>query len=567
MMGRYELLRALKGGGMAEVFLGRRRGPGGVEKQLVVKRIRRQYARDPRFIRLFLSEARLSMTLTHKNIVPVFDFGRAGDDLFFVMEYVDGMDLARALDQAAERPLPAILAAFVAMEVCQALDYAHRVREQRGPSGVVHRDVTPRNVLLSYAGEVKLADFGVATLTDAAESAGSVRGTPAYMSPEQAHGREVDGRSDLFSLGLVLWEMLCGSRAYPDSDAKGQLARAKRADVPALADDVAPELADIVARATAAEPDDRFADATEMQRALDRFVVSRRAEDGDLAPPNQMLSSWLGELFPHPVKAAGKPARETPVGSVVTFLDDGEQGIAQMVDDDGTLRSVAETMEGDDGGTLRSMAETMAEAEAAATRDNSVESAAPAKSNESEELVDPADPEPPSRTGIYVLLAVVAAGLITTGVWLSPGAGSLAPRVAPQQAIALSQPDAGPVVRAIVDIDAAPPPSDAAATTIVDARTKQVVVRRPVRRPRRRVTDARVAQPPGKLHVSTSPWAKVEVLGTKHRCADTPCALELPPGTYTVKLTNPVANVGKTVQVVITSGQTRRIRETLTRPL
>src|SRR5919197_3265511 len=166
MLGRYELLRPLARGGMAELFLARRRAPGGVDKRMVIKRIRRERTHDARFAAMFVREARLSMSLAHKNIVPVFDFGRAGDELFLVMEYVDGVALAAALARAVERGIPPapVVVAFIGLEACQALEYAQQRSLLDGePGGVIHRDVTPSNVLLSYSGEVKLLDFGIAT--------------------------------------------------------------------------------------------------------------------------------------------------------------------------------------------------------------------------------------------------------------------------------------------------------------------------------------------------------------------------------------------------------------------
>src|SRR5215469_11984989 len=180
-LGRYELLRPLARGGMAEVYLARRRAAG-VEKWLVVKRIRPGRAGDARFLDLFVREARLSMSLAHQNIVPVFDFGRIDDQVFLAMERVEGKDLGSSLARAPDHRLPPLLAAFVAAECCQALDYAH---QRKGPDGValgiVHRDVTPRNVLLSWAGEVKLTDFGIAALAGDPEAVERTIGTPAYM--------------------------------------------------------------------------------------------------------------------------------------------------------------------------------------------------------------------------------------------------------------------------------------------------------------------------------------------------------------------------------------------------
>ena len=162
-LGRYELLRPLARGGMGEVYLARRRAAG-VEKWLVVKRMRPERAGDTRFLDLFMREARLSMSLTHQNIVPVFDFGRIDDQVFLAMERVEGKDLGSSL-QKSGKGLPPLLAAFIAADCLQALDYAHRRKSPDGSQlGIVHRDVTPRNVLLSWSGEVKLTDFGIAAL-------------------------------------------------------------------------------------------------------------------------------------------------------------------------------------------------------------------------------------------------------------------------------------------------------------------------------------------------------------------------------------------------------------------
>jgi len=277
-LGRYELVEELGRGGMAEVFLARRRGPGGVEKRLAVKRIRRERASDPRLLTMFVDEARLSMTMVHKNIVPMFDFGRAGDELFLVMEYVDGADLGAALRGARERskPLALEVAAFVAMEACQALDYAHTMSgETESGRVVIHRDVNPRNVLLSYAGEVKLVDFGVATTETDLGEAGKVRGTPAYMAPEQARAEAVDARADVFAVGLVLWEALAGRRAYGSGSIEQTLSAARAAEVPALPESVPARLRSIVAKATARDVDARHASARAAARA--RRVPGGRA--------------------------------------------------------------------------------------------------------------------------------------------------------------------------------------------------------------------------------------------------------------------------------------------------
>jgi len=292
-LGRYELLRPLARGGMAEVYLARRRAAG-VEKWLVVKRMRPERAGDARFLDLFMREARLSMSLAHQNIVPVFDFGRIDDQVFLAMERIEGKDLGSSLGRATT-PLSPMLAAFIAAECCQALDYAHR---RRGPDGtllgIVHRDVTPRNVLLSWSGEVKLTDFGIAALAGDARS--SAVGTPAYMAPEQARGEACDARADVYAVGLVLREALTGKRARGGSDRDSTLAAARDGTLEPWPEGFDGPLRAIIERATAAAPDDRYPDARSMLEELDHFIVAERSAKKADAPARQ-LAAWLGALW------------------------------------------------------------------------------------------------------------------------------------------------------------------------------------------------------------------------------------------------------------------------------
>ena len=335
-LGRYELLRPLARGGMAEVYLARRRAAG-VEKLLVVKRMRPDRVGDPRFLDLFVREARLSMSLAHQNIVPVFDFGRIDDQVFIAMERVEGKDLGSSLARATrQHPLPPMLAAFVAAECCQALDYAHHRRGPDGmPLGIVHRDVTPRNVLLSWSGEVKLTDFGIAAL--AGDDPSKVIGTFAYMAPEQARGEATDPRADVYAVGLVLREAVTGTRARPGDDRDAMLAAARRGELLPWPDGGESPLRAIVDRATAADRDARYPSARSMLEALDAFIVDERSAKKSDAPARQ-LAGWLGELW--------KEEREERVldegieGShLVSFLDDGGIDVIGT----GTVRSMAGT--------------------------------------------------------------------------------------------------------------------------------------------------------------------------------------------------------------------------------
>lgn len=298
--GRYELLRPLGRGGMAEVFLARYVGPEGFEKRLVIKRILPRLADDQRLLRMFFEEARTHVSLSHGNLVSVFDFGRVENDYFIAMEHVRGADLEALLSacRRAGETLPPSLVAYVGIEVCRALAYVHR-------HGFVHRDLSPRNVLVSVDGEVKLGDFGLVLDAARAEDAG-VRGTLAYAAPEQARGERVDARSDLYSLGCVLAEAASGARVREAADDAAALEIARRGD--ALTIDG--PLGAIVARATQPSPEARFAGADAMLAALEKEAsalgVGREASVRELAT---RMSALVPASEPEPPRPpSGAPA-------------------------------------------------------------------------------------------------------------------------------------------------------------------------------------------------------------------------------------------------------------------
>jgi serine/threonine protein kinase len=335
-LGRYELLRPLARGGMGEVFLARRRAAG-VEKWLVVKRMRPERAGDARFLDLFMREARLTMSLAHQNIVPVFDFGRIDDQVFLAMERIEGKDLGSSL--ARGTPMTSMLAAFIAAECCQALDYAHRRRGPDGAAlGIVHRDVTPRNVLLSWSGEVKLTDFGIAALAHDVIGARSVIGTPAYMAPEQARGEATDARADVYAVGLVLREAWTGKRARGGADREATMALARDATLEPWPDGFDGPLRAIVDKATAPAPADRHADARAMLEELDAFIVAERsAKKGD--GPARQLAVWLAAAWQDDRDDAASSDEAIEGQHLVSFLDDGALDVAGT----GTQRSMVAT--------------------------------------------------------------------------------------------------------------------------------------------------------------------------------------------------------------------------------
>lgn len=295
LYGKYQLLDLLARGGMAEVYKAKSHGVEGFEKILVIKRILPELSKDPQFVEMFINEAKIAVTLSHANIVQVFDLGRAEDSYFIAMEYVAGYDLATILERGRRlgRPVPQELAVFVVSELAKALDYAHRRRDsQLRPLNIVHRDVSPQNVLVSFEGEVKLTDFGIAKAALAMEErtdAGVVKGKYAYMSPEQARGDDVDARSDLFALGTVLYELLSGGNPFdvPES-AYETLRNVRDGELLSLAErmpELPAELSAIVDRAMSRSVEERHPNAGHLYEELVQFLYSsgRRVSGHDLA--------------------------------------------------------------------------------------------------------------------------------------------------------------------------------------------------------------------------------------------------------------------------------------------
>ncbi len=298
--GKYQLLELVGRGGMAEVFKAKARGVEGFEKIVVIKRILPELANNRRFVELFVQEAKLAVLLSHANIVQVFDLGREAETYFIAMEHIAGYDLARVLRRCARlgRTMGPAMAAHVAAEVAKGLDYAHRRRDVHGrPLGIVHRDVSPHNVLLSFEGEVKLTDFGIAkarTLVEPQQEAASIKGKYAYMAPEQARGEPVDARADVFSLGVVLYELLAGVnpfRAASDYETLQRVRVGRAPDLGEVASEVPAELAAIVSRAMASKPAARFETAGAMYEELVHFLFASGERVG-----GRTLSSFLETL-------------------------------------------------------------------------------------------------------------------------------------------------------------------------------------------------------------------------------------------------------------------------------
>jgi len=318
--GQYEILERIASGGMAELSKAKRTGVEGFQKIVAIKKILPHLADDEEFVTMFADEAKLAAQLNHPNIIHIYDLGKIQAGGYFIaMEYVDGRDL-RAIQLAGREmgvPLPVPLAVYVASKVASALDYAHRRRDAEGHElNIVHRDVSPQNILISYEGDIKLCDFGIAKAASKASKtqSGALKGKIQYMSPEQAWGRPIDRRSDLFSLGVVLHELLTGERLFHGDTDINVLEKVRNAEVPAPSGanpEVPHNLDAVVLKALAKDPDDRYANASDLLRDLDSVLYSYTP-----APGSADVAIYLHRLQAEEGAAAEAKAREVAHAAV-----------------------------------------------------------------------------------------------------------------------------------------------------------------------------------------------------------------------------------------------------------
>ncbi len=298
-LGPYELIQRIATGGMAEVYLARREGPHGFQKLVAVKRILPQLARDHDFVAMFVDEARVCARLGHPNIVQVFDFGEHDGELYMAMEFVDGTTGARLIRAAASQneDVPLDVSIHIALSVLRGLEYAHNARDEEGrPLHLVHRDVSPGNVLIDRSGAVKLTDFGIARAAEVEPrtEAGQLKGKLGYMSPEQVVGRELDARSDLFTLGIVFAELVMLRPLFAGGSELDVLMRIRDADLSALdrsSSRVPDDIRAVLYRALTKDPLLRYPSATAFAEAIEEVVRRRRLQVGPAK-----LAAWVEKL-------------------------------------------------------------------------------------------------------------------------------------------------------------------------------------------------------------------------------------------------------------------------------
>lgn len=532
--GKYYLTAKLATGGMAEIYLAKLIGPGGFEKPLVIKQIHPQYSSEAQFVDLFVAEAKTLVSLSHGNIVPIYELGVVERIYFIAMEYIDGPTLER-LGRSLVRhgdSLSPEFAAYITAEILKGLDYAHR----KG-NGVIHRDLSPRNVMVSREGEVKLVDFGLAVHAEGRQLSRGAGGRPAgsfpYMSPEQVRGDTLDRRSDLFSAGVLFWEMLTGEPLFADPDPDETLKRVREAEIaaPSEVNPEVPEVLDkICLRALERDPDDRYQSAAKFLRGLTRYLYS-----SDIVIGPAELSRLVAESCP-PSNRELRAFTESPQASNPDEAEGHLGGTVVMEGREATNRSKkkrASTVQ-----TFATNAVWQEELREANAQTAPQISATPDVTGQIDRSL------PPTAARVWTTrVAVIAAlgfAVLALLLWRSqqngaaraenPGidapadfADAAAP-VIPADA-RIPEPDAAPLVAA----DAAPP---------IDAR---VVVRK------RR--DAGHRRPAGKgfLLIGAQPWANVAIDGT---------GVGQAPGRFPV-------SAGNHVVVLEYKGQTRTFRVTL----
>jgi serine/threonine-protein kinase len=517
--GRYQLVELLAIGGMAEIYRATLASAPGTVKELVIKRVLPHLAQNRDFIEMFVDEARITLPLTHGNIVQVFEFGKEGDDYFLAMEFVRGRNLETVLTRLKERgqafPLPAAL--FVASEIAKGLDYAHRFRDvQDRPTGIIHRDVSPQNVLVGFQGEVKITDFGIAKARSRIRQTaqGIIRGKACYLSPEQAECRDLDGRSDLFSLGVVLDEMLTGLRPFEGDTEVATLQKVRDAVIRPpreLRPEIPAEVDAAIRRCLSRDPRERFESAGAFHAVLSRALMTLAPEYTSAA-----LAEWMRDLF------SGDITREVATRTTRDRL------IAQLAKERGLDPSRLSTAELIQLGTVPIQGPT---------------------------------PSPPPRRRTWLVWANLAVILGIVGVllllwWLRDGtggtdegdAGGIAP-VADAEAGGLAGADAGPAdAGGVPDSgglpDDAPPPADKAVA----------------------MADTGPEIRYGFLNLNAEPWALVDLDG-KRLPRETPLfSVRAAEGSHRLRFFNPELRIEKVVPVTVVAGQTQTVSVRLTQP-
>ncbi len=584
--GKYQLFASLGRGGMADVFLAVARGQMGFNKLAVIKRLRQALAEESAFRTMFLDEARLAARLSHPNIVHTYEVGEQGGVYFIAMEYLEGQSLNKVLKEALRRKevIEPEVGARIIADALGGLAYAHALGDYDGrPLGIIHRDVSPHNIFVTYDGHTKLVDFGIAkaALSSTETEVGVLKGKVAYMSPEQAMGGRIDQRADLFAMGIVLWELIARQRLMTGESAANTLHKLMNEPIPRLSRAVPgidPALEAIVMRSLEKDPHYRFQSAGEMRDALDDWLRSRPRQTRQEDVSRKMLGLFgtvREEVQRQVQKHMGAITAATNTQELQALTAESLQRMEQSgANVSGQLLRLNGSGSGSGVIPNYGMGSQSVNYPRGASGTHSQSMAGPPVSQTANE----------NRPGNNTLLIVIAigffllAGLLIIVLGLRDrrkvdplaleGAGTAATTTAPAQPIvtpipvpAPSPSDSTPLV---VADPTPPPPTTGAVATGTATSTKPV---KPITggaakggaagaRPQSAPPPPAEEKENGFLTINVYPWAKVTE-GGRVLCAATPCnKIPLSPGAHTLQLENPEQGMKQSTTVTIKSGET-----------
>ena len=344
--GRYQLIRRLSVGGMAEVFHAKSYGTRGFEKEVALKRILPSIAEDQSLLESFIEEARLAAQLQHPNICSIYELGKTFESYYITMEYIYGVDLLAIRRRLRQRKVqaPWECVAYIGACVADGLNYAYTLLDSADrPLQIVHRDISPQNVMVSYAGDVKVIDFGIAKVAGRSSQTqvGVVKGKASYMAPEQVESKPLDGRADQFALGIILWELLAGERLFRGDTPVETMSAIRRCEIPSIAErrpDLPAELVDTVERMLRRNREERFPTAGDLAVELEKAVIAVVGTNG-----RGRLAQWLEDLFPD-ADAEGPELTEREVRELFSSAEErGEETTDQRGTAEGTQIFIPDT--------------------------------------------------------------------------------------------------------------------------------------------------------------------------------------------------------------------------------
>lgn len=595
VLGKYRPILKLGQGGMADVYLAISRSTPGLERLAVIKRLRADLLvtddDNPhdaeQFIKMFWDEAKLGMLLKHANVVHTYDAADEGGTLYLVMEYIEGQSLSvlqRELTRK-RRQLPPVQAAVIIADVLAGLHYAHEVADFSGQKlNIVHRDVSPQNVLIGYDGSIKLLDFGVAktAMRTGETRAGMMKGKARYMAPEQVMNGDVDRRADIYAAGVVLWELVAGRKMVSGTNVLEQLVSVMKTPAPKLSTfvpDVDPELEQIVHKALEREPENRYSTSLEMREALQTYIATKggpRAEDVAalvrelFTRQREEIQKVIRERLAQPVELNENGEPKPVTAEVFAQLDQETRG-THLTDRPGSLNS------GPSGGSI-SLARGASSISSLSSLSRSGGSFTPGAVVQTSPSGTAPTPTPPaSRKLVPVLFASLAVLLVTVGTLLGVVVSSSktkeaeaaknapeAPTVVPAAQPPPKTDDVKPAVKAAEPRPAEAAPKESAAAPSRPAAVAQGGAWRPAPAaapaPKPAETQPKdepstnTAEPPGFFTIDTYPWTQVSIDGRV--VGNTPVVrFPVSPGPHTVVLENPGDNIRQTTTINVKSGE------------